>query len=346
MGFMPVQPLQSALDALRERMQAELEAQLADIGQRHAEALADARRSWEAEARQGTPVDDSGTREHPAPHPDNAPSAQTSGHQGSRLQRLRDAHRALTAATSLKEILGGLAAAGAAEVPRSALFVLEGSTLVRWADSWSPAPCPLPRTIAAGEPHPIAEAVTARVSPVSPTGGASRSSSSSSATTEANLTVALPILVEGETVAVLYGEGLEGQAGEQAPPWQSALEILVQHASACLALHTAVRTLQAIGVHREAELQAANPVEADGGSARRYARLLVSEIKLYNEAAVRAGRERHDLLARLGPEIERARRLYEERVPTTIFNRAYLFEQELVQTLAEGDPDLLGEPAR
>jgi hypothetical protein len=103
--------------------------------------------------------------------------------------------------------------------------------------------------------------------------------------------------------------------------------------------------LQAIGAHRDAGHRFASRVEAVGGSARRYARLLVSEIKLYNEAAVRAGRERRDLLARLGPEIDRARRLYEERVPTTIFNREHLFEEELLQTLAEGDPSLLGAPA-
>jgi hypothetical protein len=343
MGSMPVQPLQSALDALRERMQAELDAQLADIGQRHAEALADARRSWEAEARQGPFSADSRTGEQPAGGLTNGQPAGSSGDEPSRLGRLRDAHRALAAATSLKDILAGLATAGAAQAPRTALFVLEGSTLVRWSHAWSPEPCPLPRTMAAGDGHAIAEAARTRVAEISGTDGASRSPSSSP-TLAADLTVALPILVEGEPVGVLYAEGPKGGAADQAPAWQDALEILAQHASACLALHTAVRTLQAIGVHREAELQAANPVEADGGSARRYARLLVSEIKLYNEAAVRAGRERRDLLARLGPEIDRARRLYEERVPTSIFNRAFLFEQELVQTLAEGDPDLLGEP--
>jgi hypothetical protein len=77
-------------------------------------------------------------------------------------------------------------------------------------------------------------------------------------------------------------------------------------------------------------------------SARRYARLLVSEIKLYNEAAVREGRDQRDILRRLGPEVERARRLYEERVPSTVSGRAQHFYQELLQTLASGDPSLLG----
>jgi hypothetical protein len=89
---------------------------------------------------------------------------------------------------------------------------------------------------------------------------------------------------------------------------------------------------------------AAAPARDDNSSARRYARLLVSEIKLYNEAAVRVGRERRDLLTRLRPDIDRARRLYEERVPQTVASRDHLFQQELVHTLAEGDPALLGDP--
>ncbi|MBA2301337.1 MAG: hypothetical protein H0W08_01735, partial [Acidobacteria bacterium] len=80
----------------------------------------------------------------------------------------------------------------------------------------------------------------------------------------------------------------------------------------------------------------------DAQSARRYARLLVSEIKLYNEATVREGRDRRDLLRRLGPEVDRARRLYEERVPSTVAGRAHHFNHELIQTLAGGDPSLLG----
>src|SRR5262249_29490242 len=49
--------------------------------------------------------------------------------------------------------------------------------------------------------------------------------------------------------------------------------------------------------------------------ARRYARLLIADIRLYNEAAVRTGREQRDLAHRLQPEIARARHAFEERVP-------------------------------
>jgi hypothetical protein len=77
-------------------------------------------------------------------------------------------------------------------------------------------------------------------------------------------------------------------------------------------------------------------------SARRYARLLISEIKLYNETAVDLGRQERNLLERLGPDIERARRLYEEKIPAAVRRRVDCFDEEVVRTLAGGDPGSLG----
>ena len=76
-------------------------------------------------------------------------------------------------------------------------------------------------------------------------------------------------------------------------------------------------------------------------AAQRYARLLVSEIKLYHEPDVIAGRREGDLKTRLGAEIARARMLYEQRVPPQIDRRADYFRAELVRTLADGDAALL-----
>lgn len=76
--------------------------------------------------------------------------------------------------------------------------------------------------------------------------------------------------------------------------------------------------------------------------AKRFARLLVSEIKLYNEAQVSAGRENRDIYERLKEDIERSRRMYMERVPQHIHTTTNYFFEELVRTLANGDPTLLG----
>jgi hypothetical protein len=76
-------------------------------------------------------------------------------------------------------------------------------------------------------------------------------------------------------------------------------------------------------------------------SAQRYARLLVSEIRLYHEEAVVEGRRDRDLATRLGGEIARARAMYEQRVPSNIRQQADHFHDELVRTLADGDASLL-----
>jgi len=83
--------------------------------------------------------------------------------------------------------------------------------------------------------------------------------------------------------------------------------------------------------------------EDDTDSARRYARLLVSEIKLYHEAAVIAGRRERDLATRLATEIARARVLYEQRVAASVREGTDYFQAELVRTLANGDANLLGQ---
>ena len=76
--------------------------------------------------------------------------------------------------------------------------------------------------------------------------------------------------------------------------------------------------------------------------ARRFARLLVSEIKLYNEKKVREGRNQSDIYDRLRDDIERSREMYAKRVAPPVAARHDYFHQELVNTLAEGDSAKLG----
>lgn len=76
--------------------------------------------------------------------------------------------------------------------------------------------------------------------------------------------------------------------------------------------------------------------------ARRFARLLVSEIKLYNEQKVKEGRSGSDIYERLREDIDRSRQMYDKRVAPPVAARHDYFHQELVNTLAEGDPTKLG----
>ena len=76
--------------------------------------------------------------------------------------------------------------------------------------------------------------------------------------------------------------------------------------------------------------------------ARRFARLLVSEIKLYNEQKVKEGREARDLYERLREAIDRSREMYDKRVQPPVAAKFDYFHYELVSTLAEGEPAKLG----
>ncbi len=76
--------------------------------------------------------------------------------------------------------------------------------------------------------------------------------------------------------------------------------------------------------------------------ARRFARLLVSEIKLYNEQKVKEGRESRDLYERLREAIDRSREMYDKRVQPPVAAKFDYFHYELVNTLAEGEAGRLG----
>jgi len=248
--------------------------------------------------------------------------------------RVATAIRTLDDAPTLGASLDALVAGAATIVGRAALFVIDGDHLKPWkADGFPDADVRsvessisgrdlLARAIQAARPTASDPEMPAPTFAQLPAGHAS---------------VAVPVMIAGRAVAVLYVDG-----GKEATPtseeWPGAVDLLARHASALLALRTAMRTFDMI---RGVPEHGPNGDSGEDG-ARRYAKLLVSEIKLYNEGAVRVGRQKRDLLRRLAAEIERAQRLYEERVPAALSSRDAYFRQELVQTLADGDATLLG----
>ena len=272
------------------------------------------------------------------------------------FERMLASVRAIGSARSLSDTLNALVDAASAIAPRAALFITSptsdaasaGMHLQGWkgvgfaGDGFAKLRIATTDAAAAGCLGPAV------------TEGRPVATTSSPAPSFANLPaqragLAVPISVGGTSVAVLYADDAPLEEPESPASWPEGLQILAAHGSACLAQITAARTAQAVrqmapGVTRTtaAGVAASATSPEEDSSARRYARLLVSEIKLYNEAAVRAGRQKRDLLTRLAPEIDRARRLYEERVSPAIGARAAYFQQELVHTLADGDSALLG----
>jgi hypothetical protein len=82
--------------------------------------------------------------------------------------------------------------------------------------------------------------------------------------------------------------------------------------------------------------------EAAHGEARRLARLLVAEIRLYNEEDVEEGRRCADLFRRLRTDIERSRKMYQKLVHPMIQSQTDYYGAEIVRVLAQNDPDLMG----
>ena len=76
--------------------------------------------------------------------------------------------------------------------------------------------------------------------------------------------------------------------------------------------------------------------------ARRFARLLVSEIKLYNEQKVSEGREAGNLYEQLKEAIDRSREMYDKRVQPAVASKFDYFHYEVVNSLADGQDTRLG----
>jgi hypothetical protein len=76
--------------------------------------------------------------------------------------------------------------------------------------------------------------------------------------------------------------------------------------------------------------------------AQRFARLLVDEIKLYNQAKVNEGRRNKDLYDRLKEDIEKSRATFQKRYGTTAAASADYFSKEVVRSLAEDDMSVMG----
>jgi hypothetical protein len=86
-----------------------------------------------------------------------------------------------------------------------------------------------------------------------------------------------------------------------------------------------------------------SPEDADvHRKAQRFAKLLVDEIKLYNQAKVAEGRKNKDLYDRLKDDIESSRATYQKRYGSTVAASGGYFSNEVIRSLAEDDVSILG----
>jgi hypothetical protein len=246
-------------------------------------------------------------------------------------QRLLEAVRALGRAQSLGDTLDTLTTCAAREARRAALLTVQGRRVHGWRFiGFGPLDRAPALDLSLEATAIIADAVRANAIM------SGRSAPPFAELPSDAWCIALPIALADEVVAVLYADG-----GASSAVNADALEILTRYAARCIEAVTAFKVARSLTAPSASQAPAAPADEDEEAAARRYARLLVSEIKLYHEDSVAAGRRDRDLTVRLGGEISRARALYEQRVPPHIRQRAHYFDDELVRTLAHGDASLL-----
>ncbi len=253
-----------------------------------------------------------------------------------RADRLLTSVRALDAAESLSEVLDSLADAAAREAGRAVVLLVRGDELRGWAHvGYAPTVADARSITLAAADAGLFSAAIATSAPASTADGAAPAPFTLDDRDRTG--IAAPLIVDDRVVALVYADDGGDAVREVPSAWPEHVELLARHASRCLEALTARQSVH--GRPGAARREAPN----DDESARRYARLLISEIKLYHEGVVNEGRRARDIRARLEGQIARARGLYEARVPQDVRTHGDFFEQELVRTLADGDAALLGQ---
>jgi chemotaxis protein histidine kinase CheA len=234
----------------------------------------------------------------------------------STLEDLLGSFNALNGATTIGDVLTTLTEQLAAEFPRIALFRLKGNRLqgehqIGFDLKTEIAKVVMPlgmdsllsRAVASGRVERLGEGDdTHRV----PFGG------------DPTFALAVPIVVQSETLAVLYAddsgaaEATDAQAGEVR---LKIAEALVQHAVALLMrLTTELRTLAELGA---------------------YATSLVAEIEQMYDSDVAAGKDGKELQERLKANVEYARSIYANRVAFDGPGAATLLDDQLAASIDE-----------
>ena len=150
--------------------------------------------------------------------------------------------KALDDASSLSEVLDALTTATAAEAGRAAMLVVKGDRILGWRTTGYGELDAQPRSIESSTAD--ADALARAVATGRPvvTGSGPASSAPAFVAGEAGRTgIAVPLVLGGRAVAVLYAD-TPADGGEASQP---AIEVLVRHAGRCLEAIAVQRAAQA-----------------------------------------------------------------------------------------------------
>lgn len=267
-------------------------------------------------------------------------------------------------------ILGRLVSAAATQAGRVLLFVVRNERLMGWEgqgfpEGFSAKKVTVPSVGDSLLSHARGSCVTLIETPWDRAGNEELAGTLGIETPERMM--ASPLWVRDRVAAVLYADAL-GPADAWSP---DAIRLIASLAGLSLEAiparmkyprpNTPVRphevkkpakardTAQApLSPTQLAEIPATEEIDPEEArhheDARRFARLLVSEILLYNEKEIEEGRLNKDLYERLKEDIDRSRQMYQQRAASQLPGGPDYFRQELIRTLANGDESALSIP--
>jgi len=279
--------------------------------------------------------------------------------------------RALSTATNPSEVFRGLLEGARLAAPRAAIFLVRKDLIKGWGSvGYSPEASQRQRAHSqAANAGWLGRLAASRDVPLEQReGGGLDPEFGQPAASDA---VALPVRVKGRTIALVLAE----RSTDEEPWFPPALALLVHVARLRLDLDLALRKLQTVSGEpakggRTPQVKAAadapgrprddskslSPVEdarssAPAGdspeleAARRFARLVATDIRLYNEEAVATGRRERDLTRRLADPLARGRETFRGRFGELGPVGCQLLHDAFVEVLAGGDAELLPAPA-
>jgi hypothetical protein len=258
-------------------------------------------------------------------------------------------HESATQAEILRHLLEGEARFAA----RVALFVVKGASISGWQGIGFEDNEAI-KTLSVNAGSGLAEkAIKART----PAGGSAHEFDAgfinSMKAPADDQCLVLPLVVKDKVAAVIYADAGLAPGGTLDA---SGLQALTRFAAVWLEL-SALRKAggsvteeapqpqpAAMAATAPASTSAAPASDEDElhKKARRFAKLLVEEIKLYNQPRVEEGRQHKDLYDRLRVDIEKSRSTYDKRYAESAVASADYFTQELIRILADNDVSLMG----
>ncbi len=274
----------------------------------------------------------------------------------------------IAGATAPAEIFRALLEGTRAAAPRAALLLARSGTWKGWGSvGYPPVPTARIRAVSIDAAHPWVESVLAEPGGFASVRGTAALGDLGGG--DAAEAAALVLRIGERPVALAVAER---RADEE--PWRPAiLRILGHVARLRLELDLAWRRLRVPaqtrspetsssaeapaapvrppepprGAPSPAEAAALEPVEPAAATdpalegARRFARLVATEIRLYNEESVLLGRKHGDLATRLAEPIEQGRATFARRFPDLGVDGLRILDDAYLQVLAGGDSSLL-----